>query len=62
MGFCIGNAVSFHPTFSTGAAGPFSRDILKPSAGSLSWLHKNFKVSPTAEEVAELPLGLWTQE
>lgn len=62
MELCIVSAVSFHPTFSTGAAAPFSRDILKPSAASLSWFHESLKVFPTAEEAAELPLGLWTQE
>jgi len=62
MGFCFGSAVSLHPTFSTGATDPFSRDILMPLAGSLSCVQEGFKVSPTAEEVAELPCGFWTQE
>lgn len=50
------------PTFPTGAAVPFSRTFLTPLAGLLSRCHENFKASPSAEEVAELPLALCTQE
>lgn len=50
------------PSIPSSPPGSFPRDILKPSGGSLSWFHGSVKVFPTAEEAAELPFGLWTQE